>query len=191
MGLAYLDAHADFASPVESRTGSAASMCLALAVGRGETPLARMGGDGPLVRGADVALVGRRDEAEQWYGHAALHESGLLDLPDRAIGTAGYVGVAAPVIERLGRPGVDGFWIHLDADLLSPLVMPAVDSPEAGGPGIEELAPLLAALVAHPKASGMEITIYDPNLDDRNRSCAARLVTLVERAFSSSADQAR
>jgi arginase len=43
-GLVYVDAHADFATPQESQTGSVASMCLALAVGRGDTPLARLAG---------------------------------------------------------------------------------------------------------------------------------------------------
>ena len=64
VGLAYLDAHADFGTPEESRTGSVASMCLALAVGRGETPLARLARAGPLVNGKDVVLIGRRDAAE-------------------------------------------------------------------------------------------------------------------------------
>ena len=44
VGLVYLDAHADFATPEESRTGSVASMALGLASGRGNTPLARLGG---------------------------------------------------------------------------------------------------------------------------------------------------
>src|SRR4029450_11007928 len=35
VGLAYLDAHADFATPEESRTGSGASMGLGVARGRG------------------------------------------------------------------------------------------------------------------------------------------------------------
>ena len=39
VALAYIDGHADFASPRESITGSAASMCLAMAVGRGDTPI--------------------------------------------------------------------------------------------------------------------------------------------------------
>src|SRR5262245_16155209 len=49
MGLAYVDAHADFAAPDESRTGSVAGMALSLAVGRGRTPLARLAGRQPLV----------------------------------------------------------------------------------------------------------------------------------------------
>src|ERR1700722_490395 len=40
VGLVYVEAHADFGTTEEPLTGSVASMCLALAVGRGETPLA-------------------------------------------------------------------------------------------------------------------------------------------------------
>jgi arginase len=85
VGLIYIDAHADFGTPEESHAGSAASMCLALAVGRGETPLARLSGDEPLVHGKDVVLIGRRDAAEPWYGHAALAASPILDIPGAAL----------------------------------------------------------------------------------------------------------
>src|SRR5688500_14996688 len=82
VGLVYVDAHADFATPESSRTGSAASMCLALAVGRGDTPLARLSGHSPLVRAEDVVVIGRRDdEDEPWYGQDVLREVPVLDLP--------------------------------------------------------------------------------------------------------------
>jgi arginase len=143
VGLVYVDAHADFGTPEESRTGSAASMCLALAVGRGETPLARLSGDAPLVEGKDVVLVGRRDHAEPWYGHAALAASPILDIPSATLGDRGAVDVAAAALKRLTSPGSGGeprgFWIHLDADVINPTVMAAVDSPEPGGPTIKEL----------------------------------------------------
>ena len=103
MGLAYFDAHADFGTPEESRTGSVASMCLALAVGRGETPLARLAGDEPLVHGKDVVLIGRRDAAEPWYGHAALAASPILDIPGAALSDRGPTNVAAaPGMSRIG-----------------------------------------------------------------------------------------
>ena len=44
VGLVYVDAHADFGTPEESHTGSVASMCLALAVGRGEIPQTQRAG---------------------------------------------------------------------------------------------------------------------------------------------------
>jgi len=186
IGLIYVDAHADFASPEESRTGSAASMCLALAVGRGDTPLARLGVDRPLVRPEDVVLIARRDHGEPWYGHQALLASPILDLPHEAVCARGPAGTALAALERLARNDVDGFWIHLDADVLDPDVLPAVDSPTPGGLGLEELTELIGPLVRHPGALGLELTIYDPALDP-DRTGAARLAEVLERALAGNA----
>jgi arginase len=179
VGLAYMDAHADFATPDESRTGSVASMSLALASGRGDTPLARLAGRTPLVDGKHVALVGRRDAAEFWYGHAALSGTTILDVPDAQLIAENGRDPAAALLDRVASPDVKGFWIHLDADVLNPAVMPAVDSPEPGGPMPDELVDLLSPLVNHPRALGLDLTIYDPALDP-DRSCARQLVSLLE-----------
>ena len=179
VGLAYLDAHADFATPDESRTGSVASMCLALASGRGDTPLARLAGRTPLVDGSHVALVGRRDAAEPWYGHAALSATTILDFTDARLMAEHGSDVAAVLLDRVAASDVKGFWIHLDADVLNPAVMPAVDSPEPGGPMPDELVNLLTPLVNHPRALGLDVTIYDPALD-ADRSCARQLVSFLE-----------
>ncbi len=178
IGLAYVDAHADFATPQESRTGSAASMCLAMAVGRGETPLARLRGADPLVRGRDVALVARRDGHEPAYGHTALAVSDVRDLTAPELLARGPEWTAAAALDRVAAPGVNGFWIHLDADVLDAAYMPAVDSPEPGGPDPVLLARCLQALASHPKALGLQLTIYDPRLDPDGR-CAQRLVDLL------------
>ena len=179
IGLVYVDGHADFATPEESRTGSAASMALALASGRGETPLARLAGRVPLVDGSHVALLGRRDAAVAWYGHAALAASPILDVPDRELMTRDLADVAADSLARVASADVERFWIQVDADVINPAVMPAVDSPEPGGPLPEELVRLLTPLVLHPKAIGLSLTIYDPALDP-DRSCARQLVSLLE-----------
>lgn len=186
VGLVYVDAHADFATPKQSLTGSAASMCLALAVGRGDSPLARLGGEEPLARMEDVVVIGRRDQADEpWYGQDVLRTSPILDLPHEEVRERGPEGTARAALERLTRPGVGGFWIHLDADVLDPSVLPAVDSPEPGGLGLDELADLLTPLVRHPGALGLELTIYDPALDP-DRSSAARLAALLERVLTAS-----
>lgn len=188
IGLVYVDGHADFASPEESMTGSVASMGLALAVGRGDTQLVRLAGPAPLVRGDDVALIGRRDQGQS-YGHPALAVSGILDLPWAAIapdGTAvrptAIAETASTILDRVAANDVSGFWIHVDADALNPEVMPAVGSPEPGGPDIDELAALLAPLVDHPKALGIALSLYDPSLDP-DRSSAARLVELLAQSL--------
>jgi arginase len=179
IGLAYIDAHADFGIPEESLSGSVASMCLALATGRGTSPLATLSGPAPLVRAEDVVIIGRRDEGQPNYGHAALARSGALDMPDATLSARGAADIVSTAIDRIGRDELDGFWIHLDADVLHPRVMPAVDTPEPGGPDFDDLAALVRPLLRHPKALGLELTIYDPSLDP-DGSCAARLVTLLE-----------
>jgi arginase len=158
-----------------------------LAVGRGDSALARLAGSAALALTEDVVLIGRRDESEPSYGHAALGISGILDIPYSVLSQSGSSSIASEALARVGRDELDGFWIHVDADVLDPQVMPAVDSPEPGGPGIAELAALLAPLVSHPRARGMQITIYDPALDP-DRSCARRLVALLETLLVESSD---
>jgi arginase len=188
LGLAYVDAHADFATPEESTTGSVASMCLGMAFGRGETPLSRLAGRTPLVNGKNIALVGRRDGVDGWFGHAALAASPILDLPHSDAVPQDFGYLAAASLTRIAAPDVRGFWIQVDTDVLNPAIMPAVDSPEPGGPSAEDLVQFLTPLVRHPRALGLSITIYDPALDP-DRSCARRLVSLLETVFANAGER--
>ena len=178
VGLVYVDAHADYATPAESKTGSVASMSLALATGRGDTPLARLAGHTSLVDSGHVTLIGRRDAADSSYGSAALAASPILDLPDSELLVRRSSDLVTSVLARVAGPAVRGFWIHLDVDVINPAVMSAVDSPEPGGLMPDELVQLLGPLVRHPQALGLDVAIYDPALDP-DRSCARRLVALL------------
>ena len=140
--------------------------------------LARLAGTRPLARAADTAVIGRRDMGQDRYGDAALRASDILDLSDAFATGKPVEAAAAAVLDRVAHSGLGGFWIHIDADVLAPSVMPAVDSPEPGGPNIDELAALVGRLARHPRALGMQITIYDPALDPE-LACARRLVALL------------
>jgi arginase len=182
LGLIYIDGQSDFYTPENSTTGSAAAMGLALAVGKGSGPLATLRGDGPLVAGEHTVMIGRRDDEDNrdGAGKDALAEFGVLDIDGDALVRMGCTAAAAAALERVTSPPVAGYWIHLDADAIDPREIPAVDSPVPGGPSIDEIVELVAPLVRHPKALGMELTIYDPGLDS-DRACAARLATAMER----------
>jgi arginase len=182
LGLVYIDGQSDFYTPENSTTGSAAAMGLALAVGKGRGPLATLRGAGPLVAGEHTVMIGRRDDEDNrdGAGKDALAEFGVLDIDGDALVRMGCAAAAAAALGRVTSPRVAGFWIHLDADAIDPREMPAVDSPVPGGPSIDEIVELIAPLVRHPKALGMELTIYDPGLDP-DRACAARLATAMER----------
>jgi arginase len=60
--------------------------------------------------------------------------------------------------------------------------VPAVDSPVANGLHLDEAIELLAPLVEHPAALGLELTIYDPALDPQ-RTSAECLVWLLEQTL--------
>ena len=71
------------------------------------------------------------------------------------------------MLDRVARPDLGGFWIHVDCDVLNPDVMPATGALEPGGPTGEELGTFLNPLATHPKALGLALTQYDPSLDHR------------------------
>jgi arginase len=138
-----------------------------------------------LVEGKHIALVGRRDEAQPWYGHSALAASAILDLPDAELLARDIGELAATLLRRVTADGLEGFWIQLDADVLNAAVMSAVDSPEPGGLMPGELVQLLTPLVRHPLALGLSLTTYDPAFD-ADRSGARQLVRLLEMLLASS-----
>ena len=135
-----------------------------------------------LANGKRVALVGRRSGTVA-CSQDALATSSILDLPSTKF-ASGAGDLSALALDRVASPDVRGFWIHLDVDVLNPRVMPAVDSPEPGGPTVDELVHLLAPLVGHPLAVGLDLSIYDPALD-ADRSGARRLVGLLEQLATS------
>jgi arginase len=166
-GLIFLDGHEDLQTPDVSRTGGAAGMDLALAVGIGPRVLTSLGGDGPLVNPEDVAMLGARDNPA-WYTGAdivrardAMFVRFLADLR-----RDGMAAVAKAAALRLVAAGGSGIWIHIDVDVLDDALMPAVDSRQDGGLTYDELSALLRPMLETGRVAGMQVTIYDPDRDD-------------------------
>ena len=178
VGLAYIDAHADFATPQDSPGGSASNMSLSFAVGRGQNSLAQLGGSRPLVEPERAAVIGRRDTPAA-HGSDQLITASILDIPASELDESiDLTEVGTRALSRIADYGVGGFWIHVDADVLNPIAMAAVGSPEPGGPMPHHLLTILASLIADPRALGLSLSIYDPALDP-DRSGARQLVNLL------------
>ncbi len=179
-GLLFLDGHADFYQPEAEPAGEAASMELALVTGRGPELVTNLEGRRPLLRDEDVVVFGYRD-AE----HAAAEGSQPLAPTIRAMdlwlvrehGVGRAVGDALTHLQRAGGP--DGFWIHLDVDVLDDAVMPAVDYRLPGGLSPDELAAVLRAAVAGGHAIGFDIAIFNPTLDPDGRIARGLVDALV------------
>lgn len=191
-GLLFLDGHADFYQPEASPTGEAADMDLALSTGRGPDIVTNIEGLRPLVRDEDVAVLGQRDaDQARDYGSQPLPPTIFVqDLQElRRVGASE---AARAAIEHLCRPrdhngGLDGFWIHLDVDVLDDAIMPAVAYHMPDGLSWQELETILNAAMRSGRARGINITIFEPPLD-KTGTIARELVNTLARGLVRSPD---
>lgn len=184
-GLLFIDGHADFYSPEAEPNGEVASMDLAITTGRGPAELVDLAGDGPLVREEDVVLFGYRDaEIAVEYGSPDVRETSIRILDLAGVRQLGARAAAEEALVALERSGPEGFWIHLDADVLNDEVMPAVDYRMPDGLWPEELESVLRVVLKSPRAVGMDVTIYNPSFDDHDRSAARVLAATLASAYA-------
>lgn len=178
-GLLFLDGHADFYQPSAEPWGEAASMDLALATGHGPPAVGDLEGRAPLIRAEDAVIVGFRDAEEQARDGSQPLPGALLALDLAVVRAAGARAAAKRAVAHLTRPGApEGFWVHVDADVLDDTVMPAVDYRQPGGLFADELATVLAVAVATGRVAGVEVTIYNPKLDPDGTAGAALTAAL-------------
>ncbi|KUL25085.1 arginase family protein [Streptomyces regalis] len=180
-GLAVLDASPDFRHPGNSdHVGAAGGEEVALATGRGQEDLTDLEGLKPYLRDEDVRYFGIRDCFEEERAELADLKIPVVTVGDlREWGAEALASVTRQAFEI---PQLDGFWVHLDADVLDPSVMPAVDSPDPDGLTPDELVALLRPLLGSAHCVGLNITIYDPDLDPEG-TAGALLTDIVVAAF--------
>ena len=165
-GLFFIDGHADYFQPEAEPYGEAASMDLAFVTGIGPALLTNLEGHHPLVRPEDAVAFAFRDHEDQAkYGSQPLPpELRAYDLA--AVRRLGVERAARDAVGHLNRAGLDGIFIHLDADCLDDAIMPAVDFRMPGGLSWDELETTLRIILATGKAVGIEVAIYNPRLDE-------------------------
>jgi arginase len=169
-GLLFIDGHADFYQPAANPNGEVASMDLAFATGYGPALLTDLEHRGPLVRPADTVAFGFRDADEQrQYGSQPL-ASDILALDLTTVRHMGVERAVQVALDRLILPEIEGFFIHLDADCLDDRVMPAVDYRLPDGFSWSDITSTLRMALTSGRAVGLEVTIYNPALDEDGRA---------------------
>ena len=184
-GLFFIDGHADFYQPEASLTGEAADMDLAIVSGRGPDVLTNIDGLKPLVRDQDIILFGYRDrEQAASFGSQDVRNTDIYSFDLTYVKEVGITTAASEAVKKLlQQDELLGFWIHIDADVLDDSIMPAVDYRLNGGLSFCELSELLKIIVASGHTVGMDITIFNPNLD-LDGSIAHRFVSSVLEGLS-------
>lgn len=166
-GLLSIDGHTDLLTPEHSDTGGVAGMDLAVVTGVGPDELTDIEARKPYIQPDDVVVFGYRwpapDEVSMAMPPEAMGAMPLHAVREQSVTASMYAAMA-----RLESSG-EGFWIHLDLDVLAPEWMPAVDSPDPGGMNPDELRTALTIALASPRCVGMQVTIYDPTLDPEEK----------------------
>lgn len=181
-GLVHVDGHTDYRHPGNSPDcASLAGEDLAAVTGRHWPGIADLDGLAPYFDPADVVHVGCREDDE-----ALVEVRG--DLAGGAITAAELIADPTLVMQRVhetvGREDLDGYWLHLDVDVLDPSHMPAVDSPSPGGLDPDQLTDLVRSL--WPGAVGMQVCVFDPDLDPTGE-LARRLVDILVASIAAGA----
>ncbi len=166
-GLLFLDGHADFAHPDDEPSGEAASMDLALATGRGPAGFGPIGGRRRLIADEHVAVVGYRvhDDGTDTCAGTPITDTAITALDLDQLRSRPLGETITEVLAVVGTPSLDGFWTHIDADVLDDAVMPAVDYRNPGGMSWDELTEVVGRAMASGSARGLDLTIFNPSLD--------------------------
>ena len=162
-GLFFLDGHTDFMWPSLSQTGGAAGMDLAIVTGHAHDRLCDIGALKPYFKEDHAWCVGNRD-LEDWYVDA-IRQSSIRYIDLDTLRTGGVEENVSGFLEMITQRRLDGFWLHIDVDVLDDEIMPAVDSRQPGGLSYDEFNQILRLLLADSRMTGLEITILDPELD--------------------------
>lgn len=173
IGLLFVDGHEDAYLPEQSSTGEAADMELAFALGMADVSWSpELTTMLPLVAPADVRVLGARDAG-------LLDAEGVPSLADRLRVVDGARLAADPAgeTEAARSSFVHPWWFHLDLDVLSTEALPAVDYPQDGGLGWEELG-VVATTALDAAPVGWDVTIYNPDMDPQ-RTHARRIVRFI------------
>ena len=131
----------------------------------------------PLIDSLNVVILGardadviRKDGSHSLRGPVEVHSASEIVRENLIV-------VTKQAIAKISR-GMKDFWLHVDLDVLSSMALSAVDYPQPGGLNWEQLREICKTATASPSLAGIDITIYNPDLDPGHRQ-AARIVDFI------------
>jgi arginase len=179
LGLLWIDAHGDINTPATSPSGNVHGMPVAALLGQGPDALTTIGGSGPKLDPANVALLGIRslDEGEK----VRLKQLGVQVHTMSDNDRHGIHRVMKKAFARV-TDGADYLHVSFDLDAVDPTVAPGVGTPVKGGLDYREAHLIMELLHDSGAMTSLEMVEVNPILDDRYAS-AAFAVELVQSAF--------
>jgi len=164
-GLIWLDAHMDAHTFATSPSGNIHGMPLAALLGKADKKLAAMYPGSCFIKQENLILIGVRSYEHQEYD--LLKQAGVEIVFARQIDRLAPVLIKA--IDKLSL-SCKLIGISIDLDFIDPGDAPGVETPAQGGIKAEELLEALSSINRHPKICGLEISEFNPEKDDNNKT---------------------
>ncbi|SHM09931.1 arginase family protein [Flavobacterium saccharophilum] len=162
-GLFYLDGHTDFINVSLSETGGVGGMAASIVTGNGPQKLTNILNLSPYIKEENLWCVGNREYDDEYENEIRNSTATYLSL--EMLRKQGIENGVKSFLSQIETKNLDGFWLHIDVDVLNDAVMPCVDSRTPDGLTYSEFNELTSHLFQSEKLSGLEITILDPDLD--------------------------
>jgi arginase len=162
-GLFYLDGHTDFMNISLSETGGVGGMAASIVTGNGHKKLTNILNLSPYIKEENLWCVGNREYDDEYENEIRNSTATYLSL--EMLRKQGIENCVNFFLSEIKDKNLDGFWLHIDVDVLNDSIMPCVDSPTPDGLTYNEFNELTSSLFQSEKLSGLEITILDPDLD--------------------------
>jgi arginase len=141
----------------------------------------------PRLEPERVVVLGARDASELAdAGVPSIARDVRVVTPDSI--RSGPTEVGRGSAEQVAGGG--SWWLHVDLDVLTTESLPAVDYPQAGGLDWDDLTALTRGASTVPGLVGIDVTIYNPDLDPQGTG-ATRIVQYLADALASIATIAR
>lgn len=156
--LFFFDAHGDFNTWETSPSGFIGGMPLAMATGRGEQTIVRGAGLTPLPDDRVVLVDGRSLDPGE----------------DEAIAASGILAVSVDSVAH-SIPPEGPIYVHVDADVVDPQYMPAMNYPAPDGPSLEAVRRALIHLAVSGRVVAFSVSSWNPALPGADEAYEATL----------------
>lgn len=162
-GLFYLDGHTDFMDISLSETGGVGGMAASIATGNGPKKLTNILNLQPYIKEENLWCAGNREYDDTYENEIRNSSATYISLQE--LRKQGISNCIQSFLSEVENKNLDGFWLHIDADVLNDSIMPCVDSRTPDGLTYSEFNELTSYLFQSDQLTGLEITILDPDLD--------------------------
>jgi arginase len=162
-GLFYLDGHTDFMNVSLSETGGVGGMAASIVTGNGHEKLTNILNLSPYIKEENLWCVGNREYDQEYENEIKQSSATYISLAE--LRKQGIANCVKSFLSHIENKNLDGFWLHIDVDVLNDSIMPCVDSRTPDGLTYQEFNELTSYLFESKNLSGLEITILDPDLD--------------------------